>query len=177
MTWAGRMPRPAEAYVKRHGMRLTRRGYPAFVLLGVLEAAGCLAAQFGMRTYLAECALLGGYLALDWAAMADRPAGIRLTPDQAPAGIGAGPTAASGAMDAIPQAAADWTQADRLIRETGYGRREAELHLLEARLKHRQARAALARAESRLRAIGQWGLWPELVRVAAELGLPAPVID
>jgi chemotaxis protein histidine kinase CheA len=70
---------------------------------------------------------------------------------------------------------------DGLIRETGYGRREAELHLLEARLKHRQdrpeeARAALARAESRLRAIGQWGLWPELLRVAAELGLPAPVI-
>ena len=123
-----------------------------------LEAAVCLATPSGMRTYLAECALLAGHLDLDRAL--DRAA----------------------AADAVPDAAKHWTQADRLIRETGYGRREAELHLLEARLKHHQARpeearAALARAESALRARGQWGLWPQLVQVAAELGLPAPVME
>ena len=87
-----------------------------------------------------------------------------------------------GARHAIPRAAAHWTQADCLIRETGYQRRKAELHLLEARLQHHQARpaqarTALARAESALRARGQWGLWPALRQVAAELGLPAPVMD
>ena len=139
-----------------------------------LEAAVCLATPSGMRTDLAECALLAGQLELDrpvdWSAMADRPAGIRPTPDRA------------AAPDAVPDAAKHWTQADRLIRETGYRRREAELHLLEARLKHHQARpaearAALARAESDLRARDQWGLWPQLLQVAAELGLPAPVME
>jgi hypothetical protein len=123
-----------------------------------LDAAVCLATPSGMRTDLAECAVLAGHLDLDRAL--DRAA----------------------APDAVPEAAKHWTQADRLIRETGYRRREAELHLLEARLKHHQARpaearAALAGAESALRARGQWGLWPQLVQVAAELGLPAPVMD
>ncbi len=123
-----------------------------------LDAAVCLATPPGMRTYLAECALLAGHLDLDRAL--DRAA----------------------APDAVPEAAKHWTQADRLIRETGYRRREAELHLLEARLKHHQARpaearAALACAESALRARGQWGLWPQLVQVAAELGVPAPVME
>ncbi|AUB81989.1 hypothetical protein THSYN_14270 [Candidatus Thiodictyon syntrophicum] len=131
-----------------------------------LESAECLATPSGMRTYLAECALLAGQLDLDGA----------------PAGTGAGPAAAPGTLDAIPRAAAHWTQADGLIRETGYQRREAELHLLEARLQHHQARpaqarAARARAESALRARGQWGLWPTLRQVAAELGLPAPDLD
>jgi len=139
-----------------------------------LDAAVAISTPPGMRTYLAESALLAGQLALDRVAKADRPAGIRPGPDSA--------ADEPGTPEAIPQAAAHWTQADRLIRETGYGRRETELHLLEARLKHHQsrpdeARAALARAESRLRALGQWGLWPELLRVAAELGLSAPVMD
>ena len=64
---------------------------------------------------------------------------------------------------------------------TGYGRREAELYLLEARLKHhqshpdeaREAREALDRAEARLCELGQWGLWAQLVQVAGELGRPA----
>ncbi|WP_295447241.1 toll/interleukin-1 receptor domain-containing protein [uncultured Thiodictyon sp.] len=129
-----------------------------------LEAALAIATPPGMRTYLAETALLAGQLALD------------LALDLAQAG------ADPAAPDPVPEAARHWTQADLLIRETGYGRREAELHLLETRLKHHQsrpdeARAALARAESRLRTLGQWGLWPQLVRVATELGLPAPVMD
>ena len=121
----------------------------------------CLATPSGMRTSLAECALLAGQLDLD----------------RAPAGTEAGPAAAPGTPDAIPRAAAHWTQADCLIRETGYGRREAELHLLEARLQHHQARPAQARAESALRARGQWGRWPALLQAAAELGLPAPDMD
>jgi hypothetical protein len=84
--------------------------------------------------------------------------------------------------EAVPEVARHWTQADRLIRETGYGRREAELQLLEARLKHHQSRpfgagAALTRVESHIRVLGQWGLWPQLHVVATELGLPAPPID
>jgi hypothetical protein len=123
-----------------------------------LDAAVCLATPSGMRTYLAESALLAGHLDLDQAS--DRAA----------------------APDTVPEAAKHWTQADRLIRETGYRRREAELHLLEARLKHHQARpaearAAIARGESALRAREQWGLWPQLVQVAAELGVPAPVME
>jgi tetratricopeptide (TPR) repeat protein len=142
-----------------------------------LDAALAIATPPGMRTYLAEAALLAGQLALDRAAMADRPAGIRPT---ALTQAGAAPDPA--APGPVPEAARHWTQADRLIRETGYARREAELHLLEARLKHHQARpaearAALVRAESRLRTLGQWGLWPQLVRIATELGLPAPVMD
>ena len=126
-----------------------------------LESALAIATPPGMRTYLAEAALLAGQLALD----------LALDPAQA----GAAPDPA--APDPVPEAARHWTQANRLIRETGYGRREAELHLLEARLKHHQSRpfdahAAQARAESRLRTLGQWGLWPQLVQVATELGLP-----
>ncbi|WP_295392601.1 toll/interleukin-1 receptor domain-containing protein [uncultured Thiodictyon sp.] len=122
-----------------------------------LESALAIATPPGMRTYIAEAALLAGQLALD----------------RAQAGTAPNPAA----PDPVPEAARHWTQADLLIRETGYARREAELHLLEARLKHHQSRpdeahAALARAESRLRTLGQWGLWPQLVRVATELGLP-----
>jgi hypothetical protein len=106
-----------------------------------------------MRTHLAKAALLAGHLALD----APSP-------------------------EHIADAAGHWTEADRLIRDTGYGRREAELHLLEARLKHHQrrpdeARETLTRAEARLRAIGQWGLWPQLAQVVTELGLPPPAMD
>jgi len=69
-----------------------------------------------------------------------------------------------------------------LDQATVRGRREAELHLLEARLKHRQvrpdeAREALVLAEARIRALGQWGLWPQLTQVAEELGAPAPIMD
>jgi tetratricopeptide (TPR) repeat protein len=118
-----------------------------------LDAALVIAEPAGMRTDLAEAALLAGHLALD-----------------APA------------PEHIADAAGHWTEADRLIRDTGYGRREAELHLLEARLKHHQrrpdeAREALASADARLRAIGQWGLWPQLAQVAEELGLPPPAMD
>ena len=123
-----------------------------------LESALAIATPPGMRTTIAEAALLAGHLELDRA------------------------RDAAAAPAAVPEAARHWTQADRLIRETGYGRREAELHLLEARLKHHQSRpldagAALTRAEQRLRTLGQWGLWPELAAVAAELGLPAPPMD
>ena len=81
--------------------------------------------------------------------------------------------------DPIPDAARAWAQANEIIRRTGYGRRETELHLLEARLRHHQcrpdqAREALACAQSRIEAIGQWGLWPRLTQVAAELAVQVP---
>jgi hypothetical protein len=150
MRRANNMRNLPNLYLARARHRRTR-GDPAGARAD-LDAAQCLAAQSGMRTYLAECALLAGHLALD------------CTPA------------------AVAESAASWTDADRLIRETGYARRGAELQLLEARLKHRQARpeeasAAIARAESDLRARGQWGLWPQLVQVAAELGLAAPELD
>jgi len=102
------------------------------------------------------------------------PAGVRADLDAALAV--AGP---AGMRTPLAEAARQWTLADQLIRATGYGRREAELHLVEARLAHHQrrpdeARVAQALAEARIRAIGQWGLWPDLTRVAAELGLPPP---
>ncbi|AUB81356.1 hypothetical protein [Candidatus Thiodictyon syntrophicum] len=83
------------------------------------------------------------------------------------------------AADPIPDAARAWAQAHEIIRRTGYGRRETELYLLEARLRHHQGRPdqtreALARARSRIEAIGQWGLWPRLTQVAAELGVQVP---
>ena len=81
-----------------------------------LESALAIATPPGMRTTIAEAALLAGHLELDRA------------------------RDATAAPAAVPEAARHWTQADRLIRETGYGRREAELHLLEARLKHHQSR-------------------------------------
>jgi hypothetical protein len=106
-----------------------------------------IARRVEMRTYLAECALLAGNLHLD--------------------------------AGQVPRAAAEHAEAARLIREDGYGRREAELHLLQARLLHQQhdpagARTALAAAEARIRAVGQWGLWPELHRVGEGLGVPVP---
>jgi hypothetical protein len=111
-----------------------------------------------MLTYLAECALLEGHLHLDRLAQ---------------------PTPAPATAEPIPEAARAWAQADNIVRHTGYGRRETELHLLEARLRHHQcrpdqAREALARAQSRIRAIGQCGLWPRLTLVAAELGIQVP---
>ena len=115
-----------------------------------LDAALAIATASNMRTDLAEAALLAGHLALD-----------ARTPEH------------------VTEAASHWSEADRLIRDTGYARREAELHLLEARLKHHQthpidARKALDRAEARLTALGQWGLWPQLQQIAAELNLPLP---
>ncbi len=97
-----------------------------------------------MRSYLAECALLAGHLHLD--------------------------------AGKVPQAATQHSEAARLIREDGYGRREAELHLLHARLLHHEsdpaaARAALQAAETRIRGIGQWGLWRELHEVGKEIGV------
>jgi hypothetical protein len=76
----------------------------------------------------------------------------------------------------VPEAAAEHAEAARLIREDGYGRREAQLSLLHARLLHQQADpaapATLAAAEARIREIGQWGLWRELYQTGKEIGVP-----
>ncbi|WP_295384947.1 TIR and AAA domain-containing protein [uncultured Thiodictyon sp.] len=122
-----------------------------------LDAALAIARRGNMLTYLADGALLEGHLHLDRLA--------RPVPGTA--------------ADPIPEAARAWAHANEIIRRTGYGRRETELHLLEARLRHHQGRPdqageALDRAQSRIRAIGQWGLWPRLTQVAAELGAPVP---
>ncbi len=109
-------------------------------------AALAIARRGNMRTYLAECALLAGNLHLDEGCM--------------------------------PEAAAQYATAARLIHEDGYGRRLTELHLLHARLLHAQhdpeTPAALARAEARIREIGQWGYWRALRQVAGEIGAPEP---
>ncbi len=81
--------------------------------------------------------------------------------------------------DEVPQAAAQHAEAARLIRAAGYARREAELHLLHARLLHHEsdpaaARAALQAAEARIRAIDQWGLWRELHQTGQEIGVAVP---
>ncbi len=112
-------------------------------------AASGIAQRGRMRTYLAECALLAGDLRLD-----------STPPD-------------------IPNAAKAWAEAELIVRETGYGRRLAELYLLQARLLHHQAnpeaaRRALDKAEARIREIGQWGFWPALHRVGRELGIEVP---
>jgi hypothetical protein len=70
-------------------------------------------------------------------------------------------------------------RAAALLHEDGYGRRLAELHILDARLRHHQhdpqaARTALAAAQACLRELGQWGLWRALVAVAHELGQDIP---
>ncbi len=80
-----------------------------------LDAALAIARRGNMPTYLAECALLEGHLHLDRLAQ---------------------PTPAPATAEPIPEAARAWAQADNIIRHTGYGRRETELHLLEARLRH-----------------------------------------
>jgi hypothetical protein len=77
-----------------------------------------------------------------------------------------------------PNAAARHAEAAAIIHADGYGRRLAELRLLDARLRHHQrdpaaARAALA-AEARLREIKQWGFWRDLRHTAAELGADDP---
>ncbi|MDP2430812.1 MAG: TIR domain-containing protein [Pseudomonadota bacterium] len=109
-------------------------------------AALSIARRGNMRTYLAECALLAGNLHLD--------------------------------EGKTPQAAAEYTGAAQLIHEDGYGRRLTELHLLNARLLHAQhdhrAVDTLARAEARIREIGQWGFWRALRQVAIELGAADP---
>ncbi|WP_295446826.1 TIR and AAA domain-containing protein [uncultured Thiodictyon sp.] len=125
-----------------------------------LNAALAIARRGNMLTYLADGALLEGHLHLDRLA---RPT----------------PETAAPAADPIPEAARAWAQANEIIRRTGYGRRETELHLLEARLRSHQGRPdqaseALDRAQLRIRAIGQWGLWPRLSQVAAELGAQVP---
>ncbi len=79
----------------------------------------------------------------------------------------------------IPKAAEQYARAAEYIHADGYGRRLAELYLLDARLRHYQhdpeaAQSTLQAAENRIRAIGQWGLWRELVKIAAELGLNPP---
>jgi len=78
----------------------------------------------------------------------------------------------------VPEAAAQYATASQLIREDGYGRRYAELHLLHARLLHAQhdsaAAQALADAEARIREVGQWYFWRELCAVAKEIGAPDP---
>lgn len=78
----------------------------------------------------------------------------------------------------IPDAAAQYATAAQLIREDGYGRRYAELHLLHARLLHAQhdttALQVLAEAEARIREVGQWFFWRELCAVAKEIGAPDP---
>lgn len=78
----------------------------------------------------------------------------------------------------IPEAAAQYATASQLIREDGYGRRYAELHLLHTRLLHAQhdpaALQALAEAEARIREVGQWFFWRELQTVANEIGAPDP---
>jgi hypothetical protein len=75
----------------------------------------------------------------------------------------------------IPQAAAEYAAAAQLIHEDGYGRRLTELHLLHARLLHAQHDAeAPARAEARIREIGQWGFWRALRQVAQEIAAPDP---
>lgn len=103
-----------------------------------------IAENCGMRTYLADAALLAGQLCLD--------------------------------QGNAPDAAAHHALAAEIIHADGYGRRLAELHLLDARLHHRQhdpaaACAALHDAETRIRAIGQWGIWRDLVKTATEIGL------
>ncbi len=112
------------------------------------DAALAIARRGNMRTYLAECALLAGNLYLDEES------------------------------DPLEEAAAQHATAARLIREDGYGRRLTELHLLQARLLHAQhdpeAPQALARAEARIREVGQWFFWRELRAVARELGSPDP---
>jgi hypothetical protein len=77
-----------------------------------------------------------------------------------------------------PNAAARHAEAAAIIHADGYGRRLAELRLLDARLRHHQrdpaaARTALA-AEARLREIKQWGFWRDLRHTAAELGADDP---
>ncbi|MDO8932821.1 MAG: toll/interleukin-1 receptor domain-containing protein [Rhodocyclaceae bacterium] len=78
----------------------------------------------------------------------------------------------------VGEAAAQHAEVARLIREDGYGRRLAELHLLHARLLHAQhdpaAAQALADAEARIREIGQWYFWRELRAVAKEIGAADP---
>ena len=78
----------------------------------------------------------------------------------------------------LPRAAAEHSEAARLIRADGYARREAQLQLLHARLLHQQAdpaaRSVLASAEARIRELGQWGLWRELRDTARETGVPVP---
>lgn len=77
-----------------------------------------------------------------------------------------------------PKAAAQYAEAAQLIREDGYGRREAELRLLHTRVLHAQhdpgAPAALAAAEARIRETGQWFFWRELRAVAKEIGANDP---
>jgi len=97
-----------------------------------------------MRTYLAECALLAGHLHLD--------------------------------EGQVKEAAAAHAEAARLIHEDGYARRETELRLLHTRLLHHEhdpegARVALARAEARIRKIGQWGFWRVLRGTGQEIGI------
>ena len=123
------------------------------------DAALRIAEAGAMRTYLADAALLAGQLHLD--------ASIRQK---------------TGSVFQTESVSAQYARAAEIIHADGYGRRLAELHLLDARLRHYQhdpkaARAALQAAEARIRAIGQWGLWRELRQTAAELGLPVPVIE
>ena len=138
-----------------------------------LDSARAIAARGMMQTPLADCALLEGHLHLD---RLTRPAAGLAAPGAAER---PGPGPAADRPDPIPDAARAWAQAHELIRRTGYARRETELHLLEARLRHHQGRPdqaaeALARARSRIQAIGQWGLWPRLTQVARELGVQVP---
>ena len=111
-----------------------------------LETAQTIARQGNMRTYLAECALLGGNLLLDEAR--------------------------------VPEAVTHHASAAQLIREDGYGRRLAELHLLHARLLHAQrdpaVLQALADAQARIRETGQWYFWRELRTVANKITAPDP---
>jgi tetratricopeptide (TPR) repeat protein len=110
------------------------------------DAALAIARRGNMRTWLAECALLAGNLCLD--------------------------------EGRTPEAAAQYASAAQLIHEDGYGRRLTELHLLQARLLRAQrdpeSLSALARAEARIREIGQWGHWRALRQVAREIGAPDP---
>ena len=153
------------------------------------DAALRIAAAGAMRTYLADAALLVGQLHLD---SIGRP-GVATcrsgfaTPTETfafatDAKNVSGGLASPAPLEFVPKAAAQHARAAAIIHADGYGRRLAELHLLDARLRHYQhdpkaARAALQAAEARLRAIGQWGLWRALQETAAELGLPVPVIE
>lgn len=144
MQRAGKIELQPAMYRARASYQRSRGNLPA--AWADHDAAHAIAERGNMRTYLAECALLAGNLCLD--------------------------------EGRVGEAAAQHAEAARLIREDGYGRRLTELHLLHARLLHAQhapaAAQALADAEARIRAVGQWYFWRELRAVAKEIGAADP---